>query len=146
MQKISWQAITELIKQHCALHPHLIQDLTSDRDVWVYTSSTAPIPIIRNEELILFMQKPIYKKNLSEGEKAINVIRSGHGVANYNGAVTKDALINEMLYQRRYSLFYEGHRWVDMRRYDRLGELPIDRSRRPGMDGDANTANRRTLK
>jgi hypothetical protein len=27
--------------------------LTSDRDVWVYTSSTAPIPIIRNEELIL---------------------------------------------------------------------------------------------
>jgi hypothetical protein len=33
-----------------------------------------------------------------------------------------------MLYQRRYSLFYEGHRWVDMRRYDKLGELPIDRS------------------
>jgi hypothetical protein len=26
--------------------------LSSDRDVWVYTSSTAPIPIIRNEELI----------------------------------------------------------------------------------------------
>jgi hypothetical protein len=27
--------------------------LSSDRDVWVYTSSVAPIPIIRNEELIL---------------------------------------------------------------------------------------------
>jgi len=103
--------------------------LTSDRDVWVYTSSTAPIPIIRNEELILiYAEANIQKGNLSEGEKAINIIRSGHGVANYNGAVTKDALINEMLYQRRYSLFYEGHRWVDMRRYDKLGELPIDRS------------------
>ena len=27
--------------------------LSSDRDVWVYHSSTAPIPVIRNEELIL---------------------------------------------------------------------------------------------
>jgi hypothetical protein len=32
-----------------------------------------------------------------------------------------------MLEQRRYSLFYEGHRWIDMRRYNKLGELPIDR-------------------
>jgi hypothetical protein len=103
--------------------------LTSDRDVLVYTNSTAPIPIIRNEELILiYAEANIQNNNLSEGEKAINIIRNGHGVANYTGAVTKDALINEMLYQRRYSLFYEGHRWVDMRRYDKLGELPIDRS------------------
>jgi hypothetical protein len=32
-----------------------------------------------------------------------------------------------MLNQRRYSLFFEGHRWVDMRRYNKLAELPIDR-------------------
>ncbi len=29
-----------------------LNGLSSNRDVWVYTSSTAPIPIIRNEELI----------------------------------------------------------------------------------------------
>jgi hypothetical protein len=29
--------------------------------------------------------------------------------------------------QRRYSLYAEGHRWIDMRRYDRLDELPTDR-------------------
>ena len=63
-----------------------------------------------------------------EIEKAINVIRNGHGLPNYSGAVTKDALVTEMLNQRRYSLFYEGHRWVDMRRYDRLSQLPIDRT------------------
>jgi len=103
--------------------------LSSDRDVWVYTSSTAPIPIIRNEELILiYAEANIQNNNLSEGEKAINVIRNGHGLPNYSGAVTKDALITEMLNQRRYSLFYEGHRWVDMRRYDRLSQLPIDRT------------------
>jgi hypothetical protein len=32
-----------------------------------------------------------------------------------------------MLEQRRYSLFFEGHRWLDLRRYDRLNTLPIDR-------------------
>ena len=47
------------------------------------------------------------------------------------GAITQAALINEMLYQRRFSLFFEGHRWVDMRRYNKLNELPIDR---PGDD------------
>jgi len=109
--------------------PATKDNLTSNRDVWVYTSSTAPIPIIRNEELILiYAEANIQNNNLTEGEKAINIIRKDHGVVNYSGAVTKDALINEMLYQRRYSLFYEGHRWVDMRRYNKLNELPIDRS------------------
>ena len=37
------------------------------------------------------------------------------------------SLITEILRQRRYSLFGEGHRWVDLRRYNRLNELPIDR-------------------
>ena len=33
-------------------------------------------------------------------------------------------LITELLYDRRYSLFFEyGHRWIDSRRYGRLGEL-----------------------
>ncbi|MCX5762110.1 MAG: hypothetical protein NTW72_11530, partial [Gemmatimonadetes bacterium] len=33
-------------------------------------------------------------------------------------------LVTEILYDRRYSLFFEyGHRWVDSRRYNRLGDL-----------------------
>ena len=32
-----------------------------------------------------------------------------------------------MLYERRYSLYFEGHRWIDMRRYNRLNQLPLDR-------------------
>jgi hypothetical protein len=104
------------------------QGLSSDRDVWVYTSSTAPIPIIRNEELILiYAEAKIQSDDLVEGEKALNVIRNGHHLGDYSGAATKTALIDEMLRQRRYSLFFEGHRWVDLRRYDRLNELPADR-------------------
>lgn len=102
--------------------------LSSDRDVWVYRSSVAPIPIIRNEELILiFAEASIQNNTLADAVVALNKIRTGHGLPVYSGAVTQAALIDEMLKQRRYSLFYEGHRWVDMRRYDRLGSLPIDR-------------------
>ena len=112
--------------------PAALSGLSSDRDVWLYTASTAPVGIIRNEELILiYAEANIQLNNLPEGIKAINVIRNGHGLGSYTGAVTQPALITEMLNQRRYSLFFEGHRWVDLRRYNLLSTLPIDR---PGDD------------
>jgi hypothetical protein len=102
--------------------------LSSNRDVWVYTSSTAPIPIIRNEELILIYAEANIQLNIfDDAIKALNIIRTKHGLANYSGAQTQTALIDEMLYERRYSLYFEGHRWVDMRRYNRLNQLPLDR-------------------
>lgn len=106
--------------------------LSSNRDVWVYTSSTAPIPIIRNEELILiYTEAKIQTNQLSDAVDALNIIRNGHNLPTYSGTVSQAALINEMLYQRRYSLYSEGHRWIDMRRYNLLNQLPIDR---PGDD------------
>ncbi len=106
-----------------------LNGLTSNRDVWVYTSSTAPIAIIRNEELILiYAEANIQTNNLTEAVKALNVIRTGHHLADYSGAIIQSALIDEMLKQRRYSLYFEGHRWIDLRRYNRLSELPIDRA------------------
>jgi len=109
--------------------PASLSGLTSDRDVWVYTSSTAPIAIIRNEELILiYAEANIQLNNLSSAVTALNIIRNGHGMANYSGALTQPALITELLAQRRYSLFFEGHRWIDLRRYNLLNTLPIDRS------------------
>jgi hypothetical protein len=106
-----------------------LSGLSSDRDVWVYTSSTAPIPIIRNEELILiYAEANIQNNDLPDAVTALNVIRSGHNLPNYSGTVSQPALITEMLNQRRYSLFCEGHRWIDMRRYNLLSELPIDRT------------------
>lgn len=106
-----------------------LSGLTSDRDVWVYQSSTAPAYLIRNEELILiYAEAKIQKNSLADAETAIDIIRNGHNLPDYSGASTSAALITEMLKQRRYSLFYEGHRWVDLRRYDRLNELPVDRT------------------
>lgn len=102
--------------------------LSSNRDVWVYRSSTASIPMIRNEELILiYAEAKIQTNAFPDAIVALNRIRTQHNVSPYAGAVSQSALINEMLNQRRYSLYYEGHRWIDMRRYDRLNTLPIDR-------------------
>lgn len=105
-----------------------LDGLSSNRDVWVYTSSTAPIPIVRNEELILiYAEAEIQQSDFSDAVTALNVIRSAHGLAPYSGAMTSAALLTEMLYERRYSLYCEGHRWIDVRRYSLLGTLPIDR-------------------
>ncbi len=104
--------------------------LSSDRDQWVYQSSTAPIPIIRNEELILIYAEANIQSaapNFVNAITALNTIRKGHNLPNYSGAITTAALITEMLNQRRYSLYSEGHRWIDMRRYNKLDLLPIDR-------------------
>jgi len=54
-------------------------------------------------------------------------VRSSAGLGAYGGTDASDALLDEILHQRRYSLFAEGHRWIDMRRNGRLGEIPTDR-------------------
>jgi hypothetical protein len=101
--------------------------LSGNRDVTIYSSFSSFIPIIRNEELILLMAEANIGTNNAEAVRLLDIIRNAHGLADYSGAVTDDAVVDELLYNRRYSLFAEGHRWIDMRRYDRLGELPIDR-------------------
>lgn len=106
-------------------------DLTSNYDVFIYPTNTTSIAIIRNEELVLlYAEAKIQKDQFSDALTALNLVRSSASLNDYAGPMEKTALIDEMLNQRRYSLWFEGHRWVDMRRYDKLDELPIDR------DGD----------
>ncbi len=104
-----------------------LDGLGGDYDVVVYDNLEAPIYYIRNEELILLRAEAQIGIDNNAAVDAINVIRTGHGLAPYAGDMTDAALLDEVLNQRRLSLFAEGHRWVDMRRHGRLGELPIDR-------------------
>ncbi len=106
--------------------------LTSNRDFFVYKTNVDRIPVIRNEELILiYAEAKIQTNAIPDAIVALNRIRTAAGLPVYAGAITQAALINEMLKQRRYSLYGEGHRWIDLRRYNRLNTLPIDR---PGDD------------
>ena len=109
--------------------PGFQDNLQSSYDFMLYKSNTDPIPIIRNEELILLYAEVKAQTNQpGEAVSAINRIRTAAGIGNYSGGQSTDALITEILRQRRYSLFGEGHRWIDLRRYNRLSELPVDRA------------------
>jgi len=102
--------------------------LVGTHDVWIYQTNVDNVPIIRNEELILLYAEANMTASPTDAVDAINIVRNASGLGNYSGATTADALEDEILFQRRYSLFGESHRWVDMRRFDRLGELPNDRT------------------
>lgn len=93
-----------------------------------FPNNTSFVPFIKNEELILIKAEAHANLNqFTEARDAINIIRNAAGIGNYAGALTQPALINEFLYQRRYSLWAEpwGHRWFDVRRYERLNEIDV---------------------
>lgn len=99
-----------------------------DVGIEVYTSLSAPIPIIRNEELILLRAEAnIGLNQLAAAETDINLIRELAGNLPPVSLTDQAQALDQLLYEKRYSLFFEGgHRWIDMRRYDKLDELPLD--------------------
>lgn len=118
--------------------PRSVRSITTDVAFNIYSSPTSSIPIIRNEELILLRAEANLGLNTVAGDAAaltdINFIRQTAGGLPALGSVAWTALSNtaqldELLYNKRYSLLLEGgHRWIDMRRYNRLSQLPLDRT------------------
>ena len=93
-----------------------------------WASNIAPIRFIRNEELILIYAEASAKlENTNDAVDAINLVRNTWEIGNYTGSTLETDLIDEILFQRRYSLWAEaGHRWIDLRRTDRLNDTYID--------------------
>ncbi len=95
--------------------------------ITVAASNVSPYPIVRKEELVLLRAEAyISQSNYGLAEPLINSIRSAAGLGNIT--LTAGNAMDELLKQRRYSLFLEGHRWIDMRRFNRLSQLPLDRA------------------
>ncbi len=107
-----------------------LDDLTSSYRVVNYSSSDANVIIIRNEELILINAEANIGTNNTAAVAGINIIRSNHGLGDFvpNNVSDNNEILEQLLHERRYSLFGEAHRWIDMRRYDRLDELTIERT------------------
>ena len=104
-----------------------VQGVTSDLVFSIYESNTASVPIIRNEELILLRAEARFNTGNTAGALSdINLIRTVSGGLAPRGPFTSASdFIDELLRQRRYSLMFEGgHRWIDARRFNRLGTLP----------------------
>ena len=100
---------------------------------WIrYGNANAPVPIIKNEELVLLRAEA--NNALGNGALAaadVNYIRVTSGgvppIAGL-GAQTPDVILGAILHERWYSLLYEGHRWYDLRRTGRLGAFLLDRT------------------
>ncbi len=91
----------------------------------MYATNSSPSPIIRNEELILLRAEAnIATGNAAAALSDINNIRAVSGKL----APVATANLDALMYEKRMSTLYEGLRWVDMRRWNRLAQLPIDKA------------------
>ena len=89
----------------------------------VYASNTTPTTIIRNEELLLIRAEANLRLgNVPAALTDLNAVRLVSGGL----APLAAATIDDLLYERRYSLILEGMRWIDARRFGKLGTLPLD--------------------
>ena len=104
-----------------------VQNISSNVQFTMYNSPTAPIPLIRNEELILLRAEA----NLGLGNTAlaiqdINLVRTTAGGLPPLPAIVPGDLLTELLYDKHYSLLWQGgNTWIDMRHYGRLDRIPV---------------------
>jgi starch-binding outer membrane protein, SusD/RagB family len=96
----------------------------------VYPNQSTPVPIIRNEELILLdAEIRLANGDIAGAIDNINQVRTNIGglpPTTVTVASPVGDVLTAILYEKRFSLLAEGHRWIDMRRYGRLASLPID--------------------
>lgn len=106
-------------------------NLTSAYGWTRYASVNTPIPIIKNEELVLLRAEANNALgNAAAAAADVNYIRvTSGGVLPIAGlaAQTQGQILGAILHERWYSLLYEGHRWFDLRRTGRLGPYLLDR-------------------
>src|SRR5207302_10374190 len=98
-----------------------------------YPTPNSAIAMIRNEELFLLRAEANWFGATGSKAQAVSdldFIRQTSGnlaPTTVTIASTDAAFVNALLHERLYSLLYEAHRWVDMRRYGRLNQVIIDR-------------------
>ena len=107
-----------------------LDGLSGDHDVLVFGSLNDNVTFMNNEELILISAEANVGSDNAAAIEAIDAVRSANNLSAYAGGNSDEELMDEILLQRQLSLFGLGHRWVDMRRWNRLDEIPVDR------DGD----------
>lgn len=93
---------------------------------------THPIPIIRNEELILLRAEAEWFSSTPNKAQAIadlNFVHTNSGglpPTNLTVASSDAAFIDALLYEREFSLLWEqGTTWIDARRFNRLNTIPL---------------------
>lgn len=116
-----------VLNKTTAVPERTLLNVTSGFKFTLYPTATAPVPIVRNEELILLRAEARWFTGDRAGALAdLNFVRvNAGGLAPIPSLASDAAFIDALLYERTYSLLFEGgHRWIDHRRFDRLDRLP----------------------
>ncbi|HXL51608.1 MAG TPA: RagB/SusD family nutrient uptake outer membrane protein [Gemmatimonadales bacterium] len=93
-----------------------------------------PVPIIKNEELILLDAEAQWFAGGAGGKLQaiadLNNVRQNSGklaATTVTAASPDAAFVTALMYERRFSLLWEqGTRWIDARRFSKLGDIPLD--------------------
>jgi hypothetical protein len=93
--------------------------------VQLYRNPSDPVPLWTQDELTLIRAEAHARLGrLPQALTEINRIRTGAGLAARTAAelATQQAVLDEILRQRRVALFLTGQRWADLRRFGRIAE------------------------
>ncbi len=93
----------------------------------MYNSAEAPYPLVKNDELILDRaEAELATGNAAAALADDNTVRvKAGGLAPLTGTPSNAALLDDILYNRTYSLLWEfGTSYLDARQYNRLDSLP----------------------
>lgn len=107
-----------------------IPGIETDQDFVIFSTPEETIPIISSAELVLLRSEARWFTGDKAGAIAdLNVVRTTQGKlppSTLTAASSNSDFLKALLYERRYSLLIEGHRWVDVRRFGMLETLPLD--------------------
>ena len=89
------------------------------------------IPIIKDEELVLLRSEAQWFTGAKAAALSdLNLVRQNSGLLPASTVTAADAdsiFVKALMYERRYSLLWEqGARWIDARRFNRLGDIAAD--------------------
>jgi len=111
--------------------PQTEVSVTATHRACTYATNVTPIPIIRNEELVLLRAETEWFTGATVAALTdLAAVRAGSGATRGGTAVVKFAtpaadseFVAEVLLQRTLSLYQEGQRFPDYRRFGKLAEL-----------------------
>ncbi len=93
-----------------------------------FATTTTPIAIIRNEELVLLRaEAEWFTGNTAGANTDLAAVRTASGGATpatrFAAPAVDSEFVSELLLQRTLSLYQEAHRWIDHRRFGRLADI-----------------------
>ncbi len=111
--------------------PRTLVTVTATNRPCTYATNVTSIPIIRNEELVLIRAEARWFTTTTAGALTdLAAVRAGSGadrggtaVVSFLAPANDTQFVDELLLQRTLSLFQEGHRFPDYRRFGRLAQL-----------------------